>query len=212
MKRSWVLPAVIALAGFVAYSSFRFIKESPTVQLVTDEFLVIRTPGGMLEVSTLIKNEEFGWSTKYNCPLISCDAFLKPTISHIRAPVHYTYRLPLDEKWTLTRRGAFYELTVPPEQPKLPPAVEFAKMQIRTVRGWLSPSTQGNREVLLRQLGAELEKRSTQESYLAAQRVEARKTVAEFAHKWMGEQGVAKKLNGLPLKVTFKGEVTPPAH
>ena len=172
-----------------------------------DEILVLRTPGGMLEASTLVKNEVFAWSTKHNCPLIDCDDFLGATISEIRIPVHYTYRIPLPESWILKSRDTHYELVVPIEEPKLPVAIDF-KMELKTNRGWLSPSTQGNRVSLLRQLGPELARRSIQKHYIDAQRDEAQKTIAEFAGKWMKEQGLEKRRADMPIKVVFKGDAT----
>jgi hypothetical protein len=210
MRRIAIFSVVGLACVLAAYTSVRLIRETSIGQLDGDQILIVRTPGGMLEVTTLIKNEDFAWRSQYECPFVSCAWLLKPTISEIRIPVHYTYRVPLAESWSIVRKRTHYELTVPPEQPTKPAAMDFTKMQLKTDRGWLSPSTQANREMLLRQLGPELERRSTLQSYVAAQRPKARQTVSEFAQKWMREQGVDKKLNGLPVKVLFKGESTSP--
>jgi hypothetical protein len=178
-------------------------KQEQHERLDSAKVLVIRTPGGLLEVSTLVRNEQFAWSTKHTCALIDCSDLIQATISEIRLPVHYTYRIPLSETWILQANGSHYTLTVPNEQAKVPAAVDFSKMEMRTIKGWLSPSEKENRESLLRQLGPELARRATQQHYIDAQRVEARKTVAEFADKWMREQGTQK---GLPVRVIFKDE------
>lgn len=196
---------------FVYLSSFSAKEGKGLIRLARDEVVVLRTPGGMLEVSTLIKNEEFAWRTTFNCPLISCKNLIKPTVSEIRVPVHYTYRVPLAETWTLTPKGSYWELTVPEEEPKLPAAIDFTKMETRTDKGWFSPNARENRETLLRQLGPELGRRAGQHHYLQAQREDARKTVSEFAQKWVSEQGDGKRLQGRQIKVLFKGEATPTA-
>lgn len=195
--------AAILAAGFLAYEVRFSPNQTSVTRLDTDKILVLRTPGGMLEVSTLVKNEKFGWETKHSCPLINCGSLLGATVTEIRVPVHYRYRIPLAPNWTLTPKGNYYELIVPKEEPALPPAVDFSKMEMRTQKGWLSPSTQKNREALLRQLGPELARRATQGHYIDAQREQASKTVVEFAGKWMNEQGAEKSHKSLPIKVTF---------
>lgn len=194
------LLAIVVAGWWSAGQSDRAVTRLDPAQVI-----VLRTPGGMLEVSTLVRNEEFGWKTSYECPLFDCSQFIQPTISEVRLPVHYTYRVPLAESWTLTPRDGHYELRVPLEQPLLPPAVDFSRMEIRTSKSWLSPGTQENREMLLKRLGPELSRRAAQPHYIDAQRDSARKTVVEFAQKWMREQGRA----GAPVKDQIRVIFTP---
>jgi hypothetical protein len=205
LRASLLIGVIIAGTLYFLLGSGQWFSPKQAQRELIDpaKVVVIRTSGGLLEVSTLIRNEEFGWSTKHTCPMIDCGALLTATITEIRVPVHYTYRIPLSETWTLKPDGDHYELTVPSADPKVPAAVDFTKMEMRTSKGWLSPSAKENRETLLRQLGPELARRSTQQHYIDAQREDARKTVAEFAGKWMQEQGAQKKL---PVKVIFKDE------
>ena len=81
--------------------------------------------------------------------------------------------------------------------------VDLQKMELQTTRDWLSPSKAHNREVLLRELQPELARRALLPQYADAQREQARKTVAEFAQKWMREQGSAK---APAVKVRFADE------
>jgi hypothetical protein len=202
-----VFSVVALLACILVYGGVSCTGESRVTHLAKDEIRVIRTPGGMLEVSTLIRNEEFGWSSQHTCPLIDCGALFKPTVTEIRLPVHYTYRIPLAQSWTLRSKETYYELTVPREEPQVPAAPDFTKMEMRTSKGWLSPSAMNNRESLVRQLGPELARRATQQHYIDAQREDARKTVLEFASKWMKEQSVESNPKSLPIRVIFSGEV-----
>ena len=176
-------------------------------KLDKDEIVVVRTKGGKLEVSTLVKNEEFRWQTSWTCPLIDCSNYLPKTVSEVRLPVHYSFTIPLASEWRLKFRGEYFELKVPKERPNLPPGFEVGKLELRTTKGWLSPDVAENQISLLKHLGPELAERAVQPAYLSAQRDEARKTVAEFARKWMVEQGRGKDKADYPIKVFFEGEV-----
>ncbi|MBC5768693.1 hypothetical protein [Ramlibacter albus] len=197
-----VAAAVVTLIviGIVAYRSAGR-KEQQVATLDPAKIIVIRTPGGMLEVATLQKVEEFGWQAKYECPFIDCSAIMKPTISRVRVPVHYVYRIPLSETWQLQREGDQYTLTVPPLQPTSPVPFDTAKLEIESTRGWISPGKRGNEQGLLRQLGPELDRRAGQDIYLKAVMPHATQTVQEFATKWMREQGKDERL---PVKVTIR--------
>lgn len=205
--RACVLIGVIAAALYLLAGRGPWFsqKQEQSERIDPAKVIVIRTPGGLLEVSTLIRNEEFGWSTKHTCPLLDCGSLLKATITEIRVPVHYTYRVPLAESWTLRLNGADYELTVPNEQPAVPAAIDLTKLEMRTSKGWLSPDAKENRESLLRQLGPEFARRAKQPQYIDAQREQARRTVAEFARKWMVQQGL-NPIASHAIKVRFGDE------
>lgn len=206
-KYVWVMILTVVLSLLWRGYKINSSAEKPETQirrLAKDEILLIRTPGGMLEVATLKKNEEFVWSTKRICPVINCDGLIKPTITEVRIPAFYTYRIPLSENWTLKNKETHYELIVPSEQPSLPVAMDFTKMEMKTNRGWFSPNANANRESLLRHLGPELAQRSLQKHYFDAQEEIAQKTVVEFAEKWMKEQGSEKKRLDIPIKVIFR--------
>jgi hypothetical protein len=163
--------------------------------------IILRTPGGMLEVATLKRVEEFGWKTTYTCPLIDCGDLLGATITRVRAPVHYVYRVPLAETWELRPQGKEYVLTVPAVEPSLPVAVETARIELETSSGWSSPNREMNAQSTLRQLGPELQRRATQPHYLKMQEPFAAKTITEFAQKWMREQGKPAPAN---IRVVFQ--------
>jgi hypothetical protein len=185
-------------------------KGSSLPFLAVDQIVILRTPGGMLEVSTLVRNEEFRWSTKHTCPLIDCGSLFGATVSDVRVPVHYTYRIPLAAEWNLKLKGDYFELFVPQVEPKLPAAVDVGKLEIRTNGTWFSPNKPKHREAVIRNLGPDFDKRSKQKNYLDAQRADAKKTVVEFAQKWMMTQGVAPSTRGYPIRVFFPDEVRLP--
>ncbi|HEY0826232.1 MAG TPA: hypothetical protein VGD76_20765 [Ramlibacter sp.] len=197
----WILAAaVLATAGTAWFT--RTPREEAVAVLDPARIVLLRTPGGFLEVGALEKVEEFGWSTRYTCPFIDCPQLLAPTISHIRVRARFVYRIPLAAEWKLVPRAGHYELTVPEPQLQVPVGFHTQDMQIQTTeRGWLSPPAAPNREAVVRHLGPELARRGAEPAYLQAQRANAQKTVAEFARKWMLEQGAKPSL---PVKVTFQ--------
>ena len=178
-------------------------KEHSLPVLAKDEIVILRTPGGMLEVTTLVRNEEYLWSTEHTCGPIDCGTLFGKTISEVRVPVHYTYRIPLAAEWNMKLVGDHFELAVPKPEPKLPAAIEVKKLQIRTDTTWFSPNKADHRESVVHNLGPEFDRRAKRKNYLDAQREDARKTVAEFAQKWMLAQGVAENLRGYPIRVSF---------
>ncbi|MBC7380913.1 MAG: hypothetical protein H7346_26245 [Burkholderiaceae bacterium] len=179
--------------------------EQKVVKLDPAAVVVMNTEGGMLEVSTLTKVEEFTWKSSFTCVIriIDCSSILAPSTSRIRVPVHYTYRVPLNGTWTLKLEKDHYVLEVSALEPKMPPAIELSKMEIETKRGWLSPSARANEEAMLRNLGAELAQRATQQHYLDFQRDAAQKTVLQFASKWVKREGKRDDLAMLPIAVRF---------
>lgn len=210
-RLSWPALVVVALLVLVAVYLLRNqfgTREGPVPVLLTDQVIVLRTPGGMLEVAELVRNEEFRWKTEYTCQVVDCGRLFGRTISEVRVPVHYTYRLALGVEWRLKARDGYLELVVPREEAKLPVAVDLGKLEIRTDKGWLAPAVSAHRESMLKHLGPELDARASKREYLDAQRNAARKTVAEFARKWMVEQGVDKRKVDYPIKVFFEGEVS----
>lgn len=205
----WAL-AMLAVVLLLAGATFAWLgplrmpfgrSQQAVPALDPTQVLVLRTPGGHLEVSTLVKVEEFGWRSSYTCPWRDCD-WLGHRLGTIRAPVHYTYRIPLAETWTLRPDGNGYVLSVPAPQPLLPPAVDLAKAEFRSEKGGLlAPDGAANQALLMRHLGPELERRAGRTEYLRAQAPMAEQTVREFAQKWMREQLGA---SATPLRVEVR--------
>ncbi|MET0210520.1 MAG: hypothetical protein ABW220_15850 [Burkholderiaceae bacterium] len=178
------------------------IRERQQVQFDPARVIVVRTPGGFLEVSTLVKAEEFRWRSSYTCPWGDCGGLLGQRIGQVRVPVHYTFRIPLAESWTLRPEGDAYVLSVPAPVPRLPPGIDMGKAEFSSERGGLLvPGRAANQESLLRNLGPELERRAQRPEYLQQQMPAADKTVQEFAQKWMKEQAAAPVR---PVRVEFR--------
>ncbi|MFL6693409.1 MAG: hypothetical protein ACJ8GO_10650 [Ramlibacter sp.] len=195
--------ATAIIVGVAVSSGWLARKERPAEVLDPARIILLRTPGGFLEVGSLEKVEEFGWSTSWDCkPVADCSKLFEPTVSRIRVRAQYTYRIPLAEEWRLVQDGQQWRLRVPQVQLGTPVPFHTNDLQINTNSGWLSPPVGPNRELLLKNIGPELARRGEQPAYLQAQKPMAEKTVIEFARKWMLEQ---KKGSDLPIQVTFDG-------
>jgi hypothetical protein len=201
-RRAWL--AAVVLLGSIAAIGWRSwgTREEAVTALDPARLRIVRTPGGMLEVATLQKVEEFGWQVAHTCPLIDCGELLGRTTSEIKVTAHYTYRIPLEPQWTLRFDRDHYELVVPPLEAKAPVAFDTSGLQIRTEKGgWLSPAAGPNREAVVRHLGGELATRAQRQDYKRLAEQSAAATVAEFAGKWMGEQMDPAQH---PIRVSFK--------
>lgn len=189
----WLAGALLLVFAGVAW---RFVLpaplgqvEAPQQRLDPAQVIVLRTPGGQLEVSTLVKVEEFGWRSSRTCLWRDCGWLLGERLGSIRVPVHYSYRIPLAEDWTLRPAGDGYVLSVPAPQAMLPPAIDLAKAEFRSEKGGLlAPDSGANQAKLLQHLGPELARRAERIEYLQLQAPQAEKTIREFAQKWMREQ------------------------
>ena len=188
-----LLAAIAAAAAVAAWLVHRVggfgTSETQVAMLDPARVIVLRTPGGLLEVATLRKTEEFGWQTTHTCPLLDCGKLLGGTVTRVRVPVNYVYRVPLAATWELRPEGDHHVLEVPAVQPALPPGIDTAKLEMQTTSGWFSPDRELNVQSTLRQLGPELQRRATLPEYLKMQEASAAQTVAEFARKWLREQG-----------------------
>ncbi len=205
-RKIYIFGLLILFVGIVVFALQRQENKEATVVWLPGEVVVIRTPGGLLEVSTLIKYEDYSWQAKWDCPFNLCE-ILGKTVSAVRVPAHYSYRVPLAENWKLTFRGEYFELKVPRVEPKIPVAVDLTMMTLKTNGGWFSPGKLQNQQSLLNKLGPILAIRSKMPSYIDLQKESSKKTIAEFARKWMAEQGDIKKVADYPIKVFFEGEV-----
>ncbi|WP_427912563.1 hypothetical protein ACPWT1_18310 [Ramlibacter sp. MMS24-I3-19] len=202
-KAAGVLLAVAVVIIAAVSGSWHGRREQPQQVLDPARIVLLRTPGGFLEVGSLEKAEEFGWSSSWDCgPVADCGKLFGTTVSRLRVRARYTYRIPLAEEWRLVRDGAQWLLEVPQVQLATPVPFHTADVEISTSAGWLSPPVGPNRELLLRNIGPELARRGNEPAYLQAQRPLAQKTVAEFARRWMLEQ---RKGADLPVQVTFSG-------
>ncbi len=197
-----ILLGAIFAAGYF-YGSYRTAKKLEPQILVGDRYKVVRTPGGMLEVSTVQKEESFAWQTSWTCPANLC-GFLPSSKSQISAVAHYTYRIPLAEYWVLekvSREPLRYRLKVPKLEPKLPVTVSLETIRISNSGSVFSPSGP-TQQKMQSYMQPQLESRAKSQTYLQTQERDAAKTVEEFARKWMRD-GTDKIPDSATIEVVF---------
>lgn len=179
--------AVLLGATFVAgyFYGVHRTRQEPSY-LIGEQYKVVRTPGGLVEVNTLQKQESFAWQVSWVCPANLC-GFMPVANAQISAVAHYTYRIPLAAHWVLERVGddpLRYRLKVPKPEPKLPVTVDLSTIRVINNGPLFAPAGPAQQKMqayMQPQLGV-LAQSST---YLQAQEEAARKTVEEFARKWM---------------------------
>lgn len=210
--KSWKVVAAVAIvllpltfAGGYFYGSYRTAKELEPQILVGEKYRVVRTPGGMLEVAKLQKQESFAWQINWVCPFGLCESLPLPKGSaQISAVVYYTYRIPLSEYWILEKvsnQPFRYRLKVPKLEPQLPVTIDLSTIRVINNGGLFSPSGP-DQQKMQSYMQPQLEKHAKAATYIQAQHAEAVKTIKEFARKWMRD-GDVKIPKNAEIEVVF---------
>jgi hypothetical protein len=172
-----------------------------TVSGLGREILVMRTPGGLLEVSNITATEQF--DKKFIYTLVGLQ--VGETVAHIRVPATYRYHIELAPEWEVYRKGDVFTVITPPLKPTLPVAVNLAKMEKDVGGTWyLVPfNEQQDLDALEREITGALAQRAGTDAYLKLQRDAARKTVSEFVQKWLVTQQEWKAAESPRIEVVF---------
>jgi hypothetical protein len=167
-----------------------------------NEILVMRTSGGLLEVSQIRATEQF--DTKFVYSVLGVK--VGETIPHIRVPAVYRYHIELAPHWTVLRTDDVFTVITPPVRPSLPVAVDLKHMEKDVGGTWLLVPL--NQEDDLDALGREITEVLAQKAgspvYLQLQRDAARRTVTEFVKKWLVTQQPWKVAKQPTIEVVFR--------
>jgi hypothetical protein len=168
-----------------------------------DRIEVIRTKGGLLQVSTLKAPEMFQATKDHRFFGVS----IGKTTTHIQVPAFYHYHIELAPEWKVTVRDNMFIVVAPKVKPTLPIAVDMARLQGFSSGSWSILTGQKELDILQRSITKTLETKASTPSYINIQREVARKTVEEFVEKWLINQGKweSKKSNNA-IKVFFEDE------
>jgi hypothetical protein len=206
MKRSIIAYLAVAVASaIVAVLGYRALFARPDVVVtspLTDEMLVMRTEGGMLEVSRVKALEVFDASFAHQFLFMDLD----PTVTRIRLPAVYTYRIPLAKEWKVLRVGEDFAVVAPRVEPSLPVAVDLGKMEKHASGTWSFFTGTGALDQAERAITKKLAGKATSRAYVLLQRDFARKTVAEFVRKWLITQERWKDVDAGNIHVFFEDE------
>lgn len=200
--------AVVALAVATTLVAIRFAERTlgsksgaATVSGPGREILVMRTPGGLLEVSRITATEQF--DKKFIYTLVGLQ--VGETVAHIRVPATYRYHIELAPEWEVYRNGDVFKVITPPVKPSLPVAVNLARMEKDVGGTWyLVPfNEQQDLDALEREITGVLAERAGSDAYLRLQQDAARDTVTEFVQKWLVTQREWQEARQPTVEVVF---------
>ncbi|MDB5856086.1 MAG: hypothetical protein JWR22_4127 [Herminiimonas sp.] len=174
------------------------------VQLASpDRIEVMRTKGGLLEVSTLRAPETFQAMTNHRFFHV---VSLGNTVTQIRVPAVYRYHIELAPEWKVTVRDKTFIVVAPAVKPTLPIAIDTARLERFASGTWSLLTGRKELDELQRSITQTLAVKAGSSSYIELQREVARKTVKEFVEKWLITQGKWDEHKKDAIKVYFDDE------
>ncbi len=196
----------LLLAGCIALA-WLFLRPPPTEQGPTasnDIPVVIRTNGGLLEVATVKHRRSFDLTKSatilgYKLP------FCKETATYV-VDAFITYRVRLAKRWTGDYTDGTLHLIAPPPEPAIPVAFDTSRLRATLDACRFAPSL-GAKDDLLRSISGKLARDARGAAYMKFARGEdSRKTIIEFAQKWMLSQKRYDLPKNTPIEVMFSDE------
>ncbi len=208
MKRLPVLALTLLVASlfanailFTQWSSGKRTQEQWGASI--DHVEVIRTKGGLLQVSTIRSPETFSATKPHS--ILGFD--LGATTTSIRVLATYHYHIDLAPEWKVrVRPDGSVVVIAPPVKATLPVAIDTATLERRSHGLWSMLTGTAEQDALQRTITETLGKKADSPSYVDFQRAAARKTVTDFVDKWLLTQEHLKKVRGSPVKVYFADE------
>ncbi len=199
-----IIGAALAV-GFIKRGDFRLWSKSggEVAPGLGTEILVMRTPGGLLEVSRITATEQF--SKKFVYSVLGMD--VGETVAHVRVPATYRYHIKLGSEWKIVRTDEMFTVITPPVMPSLPVAVDLKRMEEDSGGSWILVPFNEDEDLkaLRREITAELAQKAGSAAYLQLQREDARKTVTEFVEKWLVKQEAWRLAKRPRIDVVFGG-------
>ena len=191
----------VALNAFLAYKALLGPPATQTTHSSSDA-VVMRTPGGLLEVSKIAAEERFDSTTSHTVLGVP----MGRTVAQVRVPTVYRYHIPLAKDWSILLSGSNLIVVAPPVQPSLPVAIDTGKLESFSSGLW-SPITGANAvDSLQRSITAKLGEKAVSQQLILLQRESARQTVGEFVQKWVADQSRWKGLEPPAVFVFFADE------
>jgi hypothetical protein len=189
-----------ALTGFHVWERTAGAPGSSAPQ----ELLVMRTSGGLLEVSTIRATEVFDRKFVYSVLGVPVGR----TLSRIRVPAYYRYQIALAPEWRVLRTGDRFTVVAPAVRPSLPVAVDLSRMEKDASGTWVLAFFSNTQDLdeLEKGITAQLARKAVSPAYIALQQEYARKTVEEFVTKWLRTQSQWQLERQPRLEVRFANE------
>ena len=201
-RLGWLLLGVLAGLLLASWLGFRAPPPAP-LPLAAGEAVVLRTPGGKLEVAEIRQIESFEVSRDHELLGVPVGS----TFSRIRVPAHYRYHIDLTPEWTVNLQpDGSVRVIAPRLQPSLPVAIDTQLMEKESRGLWSLFTGPTEMAALEKSITSALERKAATAPMLAKQREAARTTTAEFVEKWLMTQTPWKPLAGKPVQVLFADE------
>lgn len=189
-------------AGVYFGNKMKGSEIGPVSVVALDEPVVMRTKGGLLEVSTVTASEDFETTKDHDIGWF----VLGKTAARIRVPATYRYHIALDSEWRFIRRDKTFVVISPSVKPSLPVAIDTAKVEGWSSGKWSFLTGDAVVEALQKTITVTLGQRASSQKYIDLQREYARKTIAEFVEKWVLSQDKWKTSSGYKVRVFFADE------
>jgi hypothetical protein len=198
-----LLAGAVALVGWFAYDRFLARWSVIDSSVVASGIpVVMRSPGGLLEIATVTVYERFKRTdTKefWGIPLGT-------TVSIIQVPVIYRYHIEMAKEWPIHISGKTAVVRAGDVKPSLPAAIDTAGMEKYTQNGWARFNKEENLETLERSMTPELAIRANNPAIRQLAVDAGRQTVREFVTSWLLRQQGWKRDADSKVVVLFPGE------
>lgn len=196
-----LIAASLGLNAFFAYRLW-VAQDAVKTSHATQDRVVMRTPGGLLEVSIITAEERFDSTTGHTVLGVP----VGNTVAQIKVPTVYRYHIPLAKDWDFRISGRTLIVVAPPVRPSLPVAIDTGKLASFSSGLW-SPIT-GTAAVgaLQKSITLKLAEKAASPQLLLLQREAARQTVSEFVQKWVVDQPRWKGVKPPTVFVFFEDE------
>jgi len=170
----------------------------------SEEVIVLRTPGGLLEVSRIYATELI--DARVTHKLFGIE--IGELVPRIRVPAVYRYHIELAPEWRVLRTDGVFTVVAPRVQPSLPVAVDFMGIEKDVAGTWILLPWKSADDLndLERGITEKLAQKAASRDYIDRQRRDARETVREFARKWLAEQTKWKSARYEDIRVLFADE------
>ena len=200
--RGWLWLSLLANA-LLAWWLWRAQPPAPPPATPVGESVLLRTPGGRLEISEIQQTESFEVSRDHDV----LGGPVGSTFSRIRVPAHYRYHVELAPEWRVrVLPDGGVRVIAPRVQPSLPVAIDTAQLQTESRGLWSLFTGPAQVKALERSITAQLARKAVTAPMLERQREAARKTVSEFVTKWLMTQSEWRPHAGQPVQVLFADE------
>ena len=202
--RRLVLGLVAASLAFNVLLAWRMWTAGPSTRTAhsSGERIVMRTPGGLLEVSSVTAEERFDSSTQHTVLGVPVGR----TVASVRVPTVYRYHVPLAPEWTFRQVGDTLLVIAPAVRPSLPVAIDTGRLESFSAGVWSPLTGEAAVAALQRSISERLERKAASPELVLLQRESARHTVTEFVRKWVLEQPRWKGASAPTVFVFFEDE------